>query len=129
MKNETKRNELRVVLSSGVRQGFCHEGIPQEQTYYFVEAATAYGYVFMHDKAFESYELDAAQKFADVVAAKLDGTNAESLDERYWLQRGNHVYGSEAYQAEGGEQELQRFCVEAYEGPGAYTPAHPEYIG
>lgn len=129
MKNETKRNNLRVSLAQSVRQGRDYDGNLEHQTFYYVEAATGYGYVFTHFKTFEGYQRRDAEDFAAKVASRLDGTNADSLDERYWQQRGFHVYGSEAYQAEGGEQELAKFCVEAYDGPGAYTPDHPEYIG
>jgi hypothetical protein len=125
----TRNEKVLFTLNSFVRMGRDQDGNPAEEVVYFVEAATAYGHVFCHNEIFQAYEQEKALDFLNKVATTLLDATSDDLDSRYWSQRGFHVYGSEAYQAEGGEQELAKFCVEAYEGAGAYTPNHPEYIG
>jgi hypothetical protein len=122
-------SKTRVVfsLASSVQMGHDQDGNPAEQVVYYLEATTPYGHVFCHHEIFESYEQEKALDFLATYKSFGDGS-VDELDARCWKQRSFHVYGSEAYQNEGGEQELAKFCVEAFDGS-YYTPHHPEYIG
>jgi hypothetical protein len=124
-------SKTRVVFSLASFVGRCHydqDGNPAEQVVYYLEATTPYGHVFCHHEIFESYEQEKALDFLATYKSFGDGS-VDALDARCWKQRSFHVYGSEAYQNEGGEQELAKFCVESFDGIGSYTPEHPEYIG
>ncbi|MCH2362616.1 MAG: hypothetical protein MK329_16315 [Pirellulales bacterium] len=112
MANTRQQNNLTLALAESVRQGRDFEGNLETQRFYYVEATTPFGYVFCHYRVFEAHEQMAAEAFLEKVSGKLNGANADSLDRRYWTQRGHHVYGSAAYQLEGGEDELRRFEAE-----------------
>jgi hypothetical protein len=90
---------------------------------YFVECRDLAGHTWVHFKAFDSFE--AAGELADRIE---DRRPADWTPENDHWTRGRLVYGSQAYQAEGGEHDLARVDVEAEFGPGSYQPDHPGFL-
>jgi len=90
-----------------------------------VEAVYPDGRRFHHFKAYRSID-DAAALAGRIERAVFNG-ECNPADSEYW-NRGFDVYGSEAYQRNGGEHELQKADVEAEYGPGTYQPGGPGYL-
>ena len=91
---------------------------------YFVECRELSGRTWVHFKSFDSAE--AAGELADRIEDHRPA--GWTPDNEHWAP-GRLVYGSQAFQAHGGEHLMQRADVEAEFGPGSYRPGQPGYLG
>jgi hypothetical protein len=90
---------------------------------YFVECRDLAGHTWFHFKSFSSAEA------ADELAARIESQRpADWTPENEHWNRGRLVYGSRAYQVEGGAHEQQKIDVEAEFGPGSYMPGLPGHL-
>lgn len=97
---------------------------PYTATRYSVECRDSQGHRWIHFKTFtDPVECDIL--LHRIVAGRPEGWIPEPND--CW-HRGPLVYGSLAFQLEGGAHEQQKIDVEAEFGPGSYNPGHPGWL-
>ncbi len=98
-----------------------NEDGPYTAVNFFVECRDLAGNTWVHFKAWD--RPSDADRLADLVARK-DGWTP---DNECWT-RGRTLYGSQAYQREGGEHALQKADVESEFGPGSYAEGQPGHL-
>lgn len=98
---------------------------PYTARVYRVDCVDELGNRWFHFKTFSDWEeaAELEQRIEDHIKHNADWTPGE-----HW-HASHVVYGSIAYQTQGGESDLARVDVEAEYGAGSYTPSHPGYIG
>jgi hypothetical protein len=97
---------------------------PYTAVNYSVECRDLTGRTWVHFKQF------AAAESAGALADRIEDTRPADWTpgDEHWVP-GRLVYGSQAYQALGGEHLLARTDVEAEFGAGSYAADHPGFIG
>ena len=93
-----------------------------EAVNYLVECRDLAGHTWVHFKAFDSVE-DAA-----ALADRVEDHPADWTPENEHWTRGRLIYGSRAFELEGGAHEQQKIDVESEFGPGSYMPGMPGYL-
>lgn len=98
---------------------------PYTARFYGVECVDEVGHRWVHEIFFRQAE--SAENLAERIAIHISKNPSWKPGDRWNADQ--PVYGSDAYQLEGGEQYLARVDVEADRGPGTYLPGHPGFIG